>query len=194
MASESGSSAAEADEQRMVLYGISWGAYVTLNDAVGGRSGLKMIFCDGTLTLLQRSRSHLWYASRLCELAVAVASVLRILWEDAGGATFRREDVSAGLEGDKTFYFGKHAELMKGPRDIDLSVQPPPDLAIEVDVSHTACAAMAAWGRLGVPEVWRLGLASEEFGFWLRREDGSYAPSEHGLAFPVLIEADVVGR
>ena len=194
MRPESGATDTEANGQRIEIYGVSWECYVTINDALSERSGLKMIFCDGTLTMLKRSRAHLWYAGRLCELAVAVASGVRILWESAGGATFRRKDVNAGLEGDRTLYFGKHAELMKGPRDIDLAVQPPPDLAIEVDVSYTAGAAMAAWGRLGVPEVWRFGPASDEFGFWLRRGDGSYVSSEHGLAIPVLTIEDVVAQ
>ncbi len=62
---------------------------------------------------------------------------------------------NGGVEGDKTFYFGEHARTMKGPKDIDLDVQPPPDLAIEVEVTHSADDAVIGWGRLGVPEVWR---------------------------------------
>ena len=76
---------------------------------------------------------------------------------------FDAKNMDAGLEGDKTFYFGEHAVLMRGPVDIDLDVQPPPDLAIEVEVSHSADAALVAWGRLGVPEVWRFQPKSSQF-------------------------------
>ena len=123
-----------------------------------------MIYCDGRLTLVGKSRKHYWYAERLGELAKAVARGSRIPWEDAGTATFRLESMKAGLEGDKTFYVGNNAELMRGPLDIDLDVQPAPDLAIEVEVSHAADAALVAWERLGVSEICRFrSEVSDEF-------------------------------
>src|SRR5207302_5325881 len=140
----------------------------------------------GTLTFIKPSRRHEWFAGRLSELAVAVASGLGILWEDAGRATFRRDDLKVGVEGDKTFYFARHAEVMRGPRDIDLTVQPPPDLAIEVEVSHLTDEAMTVWGRLGVPEVWRFGPNAEQFDFRLRGEDGIYTRFERSRALPGL--------
>jgi hypothetical protein len=79
---------------------------------------------------LTKSRKHEWCAERLSQLVVAFAEGLGILWEDAGGATFRREEMNAGLEGDKTFYFAEHAEQMKGSPHIDLTIQAPSLLAI----------------------------------------------------------------
>jgi hypothetical protein len=133
---------------------------------------------------MKPSRSHEWFAGRLSELTVAVASGLGILWEDAGRSTFRREDLKVGVEGDKTFYFARHAEVMKGPRDIDLTVQPPPDLAIEVEVSRVTDQATTVWGRLGVPEVWRFGPDTKQLVFGLRDDDGNYVLSELSRAFP----------
>jgi Uma2 family endonuclease len=153
-----------------------------------------MIYCEGRLTLLTKSRKHDWYAKRLSQLVVALAVALEMTWEDAGGATYRREDINAGVEGDETFYFGEHAELMKGARDIDLTEQPPLDLAIEVEVNHSADDATEVWGRLGVPEVWRFDPIAEEFGFWLLRDDGKYAASARSGIFPMLSTADLVAQ
>ena len=100
--------------------------------------------------------------------------------------------MDAGLEGDKTFYFGEHAVRMRGPVDIDLAAQPPPDLAVEVEVSHSADAAIVAWGRLGVSEVWRFQPKTGDFRFCVRAQDGSYASAERSLAFPMLSTADVL--
>ncbi|MGP0068012.1 MAG: Uma2 family endonuclease, partial [Isosphaeraceae bacterium] len=111
---------------------------------------------------------------------------------DAGSATYRKREKKGGVEGDKTFYFGEHAELMMGAQNIDLKTQPPPDLAIEVEVSHSADDAVIVWGRLGVPEVWRFDPIQEEVGFWLRRPDGTYERPDHSRAFPVLAAADVL--
>jgi Uma2 family endonuclease len=83
---------------------------------------------------------------------------------------------------------------MKGSRDIDLNVQPPPDLAIEVEVSHSAEDAVITWGRLGVAEVWRFDPIVMECSFWSRRVDGTYERIERSLAFPMLSPDDVVAQ
>ena len=184
----------ETADQRFVMGGISWDAYVTICDALDEHAGVRTIYCDGKLILVDKSRRHDWYAERLGELAKAMARGLRIPWEDAGQATIRRETMDAGLEGDKTFYLADHAVQMRGPHDIDLSVQPPPDLAIEVEVSHSADAALAAWGRLGVPEVWRFNPGAWRFAFCLRSQDGSYTASERSLSFPVLNASDFLDQ
>ncbi len=177
-----------------VLPGVSWEGYVAINNAIVNPRGLRMIYCDGRLTLVTTSRKHDWYAERLAELVKVLAEQLGIHWEDGGGATYRREEVNSGVEGDKTFYFGKHAELMKGPQDIDLAVQPPPDLAIEVEVTHSADHALMVWGRLRVPEVWRFDPIADKFRFWLRQNDGTYVRSESSTAFPMLRPNDVLGQ
>ena len=84
------------------------------------------------------------------------------------------------------------ATWMRGSQDIDLNVQPPPDLAIEVEVSHSADDAVITWGRLGVAEVWRFDPIAMDCSFWSRRSDGTYDRIERSLAFPMLTPEDVV--
>jgi Uma2 family endonuclease len=179
-------------EQRFVVGRVSWDAYVKISEALDDQPSLRMIYCDGRLVFVGNSRRHDWFAERLGEFVKALARGLGIPWEDAGQATFRRENSDAGLEGDKTFYFGDHAVLMRGPLNIDLTAQPPPDLAVEVEVSHSADAALVAWGRLRVPEVWRYQPKTGEFMFCIRAQDGSYASAERSFAFPALSTADVL--
>lgn len=183
-----------AGEQALTLDRIGWGQYTAISDALPDRGGLRIIYIDGRLTLLTTSRRHDWFAERLGDLVEAVANGLEIPWEDAGTATFRREEAGAGVEGDKTFYFGPNAERMQGPQDIDLSTQPPPDLAIEVEVSHAADQSLLAWGRLGVPEVWRFEPGRERLGFWRRRDDGAYEPITRSVVLPALEPADVLAQ
>jgi Uma2 family endonuclease len=182
----------ETSDQSFIVGGIDWSAYVTISDALDEHLGVRMIYCDGRLTLVGKSRKHDWHAERLGELAKAMARVSRIPWEDAGTATFRRKNLNAGLEGEKTYYLGDHAVQMRGPDDIDLTVQPPPDLAIEVEVAHSADLALVAWGRIGVPEVWRFRPKTSAFMFCHRTQDGSYVTSDRSLSFPVLSSSDVL--
>jgi Uma2 family endonuclease len=181
-------------EQAFALHGLRWGQYVTIADALPERRDLRITFVDGRLTFLTTSRRHDWFAECLGELVVEVARCLGIRCEPAGSATFRLEELGVGVEGDKTFYFGANADRMRGPQDIDLSTQPPPDLAIEVEVTHPAGDAMLVYGRLRVPEVWRFDVGRETVGFWLRREDGSYATSPRSAVFPVLEPKDVLDQ
>ncbi len=179
-------------DQCIVLRGVSWHQYVSIDDAVVDPPNLRMIYCDGRLTLLTESRKHGWYGERLGQLVVALAEGLKIPWEDAATSTYRKKTKRGGVQGDKTFYLADHAILMRGSKNIDLKTQPPPDLAIEVEVSHSADDAVVVWGRLGVPEVWRFDPIAEEFGFWLRRPDGTFEAAECGLAFPMLTVADIL--
>jgi Uma2 family endonuclease len=179
-------------DQRLVLRDVPWESYVAINDAMVERPSIRMSYCDRRLTLLTESRKHGWSSRCLFALVVALAEGLGMSCEVAGSATFRKQEKSGGVEGDETFYFGEHAERMKGPQDIDLHVQPPPDLAIEIEVSHSADDAVTVWGRLGVPEVWRFDPIARECSFWKRRRNGTYAPRARSVAFPKLTPADVL--
>jgi Uma2 family endonuclease len=181
-------------EPHFVLDGIGWSQYVAISEALPDRPGLKLVYHDGRLTFLSPSRRHDWYSERLGNIVAAMAAGFEIELEDAGRATYRLQEPKAGVEGDKTFYFGAHAELMRGPLNIDLSTQPPPDLAIEVEVTHSADDAVAAWRRLGTPEVWRHNTDNETIRFLVLREDRTYADSPRSSAFPFLEPADIMGQ
>ena len=181
----------ESGDRWFVLENIAWEGYIAISDAVE-RPNLRVIYCDGRLTFVTESRKHGWSAECLGYLVVALAQGLGMNWEAAASATFRKEEKRGGVEGDKTFYFGEHARRMKGPKDIDLNIQPPPDLAIEVEVSHSADDAMIVWGRLRVPEVWRFDPIAMECSFWGRRRNGTYARRDTSEAFPMLTPTDVV--
>ena len=181
-------------ERHFVLDGIGYDAYVAIDDALGDGHGVRLIYVEGRLAFVTASRRHEWYARRIAELVKAVASATGVVWEDAGSATYRRREKEVGVEGDETFYFGVHAELMRGAVNVDLSSQPPPDLAIEVEISHPADDAMIVYGRLGVPEVWRLDVDAWIFSFCLRRDHGSYEAAIRGLALPWLATTDILDQ
>jgi len=184
----------EIDEQRFVMGGISWDAYVTISEALDEHQGVRMIYCDGRLILMGKSRRHERLAEFLGHLVMAVAAHSQLDCEPSREATFRRRPKEAGLEGDGTFHFGANAQKMRGLEDYDFELDPPPDLAIEVEVSHSADDAIAAWGRLGVPEVWRLHAATLTCTFWNRRNDGTYEQVAHSLFLPMLGPSDVVDQ
>jgi len=178
-------------EQRFVMGRVSWDAYVKISDALEDQPGLRLIYCDGRLVFVGKSRRHEWLSECLGHLVMAIAAQLGIPCEPAGEATYRRRENKAGLEGDRTFHLGANAIRMRGGKNYDFSTDPPPDLAIEVEVSHSADEAMEAWGRAGVPEVWRFEAATSTCSFWKRRQDGSYEKTPLSASIPELTGEDV---
>jgi Uma2 family endonuclease len=181
-------------EQCLVLNGIGWKQYEKVLEAFPEHSGLRIVFLDGRLTLLSPSRRHDWIETNLGYLVAAVAHGLEIEWEPAGHTTYRREKDEGGVEGDNTYYFGKNAESMRGVNEIDLGSQPPPDLAVEVEATHRADDSLTVWGRLGVPEVWRLDTKKWTLTFGFRQLDGRYAPIARSAALSPLEPADVLSQ
>jgi Uma2 family endonuclease len=180
------------DEQRLVLSSISWWQYETVLQAFPEQAGLRIIYLDGRLTFVSPTRRHDWHEKTLGHIVAAVATGLGIEWEPSGHTTYRREEKRGGVEGDETYYLGANAERMRGPVDVDLTTQPPPDLAIEVEATHRADDSVAVWGRLGVPEVWRLDLKRWTLTFGVRQPDGTYAPAPRSAGLTPLEPNDVL--
>lgn len=181
-------------EQRLDLGGVSWSRYLTISGAIPEGKNVRIIYLDGRLTFATTSRRHDFWSECFGDIVKAIATVTGIGYAVGGRATFRREDQQGGVEGDETFYLGENARKMRGSVDVELATQPPPDLAIEVEVSNPADLAMLAWGRLGVPEVWRFQVKSWSLSFWLRQPDGSYSQAEQSSGFPTLRPDDVTAQ
>jgi Uma2 family endonuclease len=178
-------------EPRIVLGRITYALSETINNAIFDRHDPRMIYAEGRLVLLSTSRLHDWFAELLGQLFAAVATGCRVEWEPSGQATYRHPNLDAGVEGDRVYHVGAGADVMRGPCEIDLGTQPPPDLAIEVEHIHPAKEAMIAWGRIGVPEVWRFSVKTRSVSFWRRRDDCTYVSIDRSVVLPVLRPADV---
>lgn len=181
----------DTGEQRLTLGGLGYNAYESIVGVLGENAGVRLVYVDGRLTFLTASRRHDWYAERLGELVKFFASTTGLNWEDSGSATYRLGDKEVGVEADKAFYLGANADLMKGSVNIDLSTQPPPDLAIEVEISHPADDALLVYGRIGVPEVWRFDVKSWKCSFCQRIQTGTFESSSQSRVLPFLKSIDV---
>ncbi len=59
-----------------------------------------------------------------------------------------------GAEPDASYYI-EHAAQLDGLETIDLRTSPPPDLAVEVDISQQRMEKFSLYAKLRVPEFWR---------------------------------------
>jgi Uma2 family endonuclease len=167
---------------RVLLYAVTWQEYNKLLEVAGERR-IRLTYDRGTLEIMTRSGPHEWWKERLNWFIRLIGIVLRLDVQPYGSVSQRREDLARGLEPDECFYIGKPARV-RGPRNIDLTQDPAPDLAIEIDISRSSLDRMSIYAALGIPEVWRFD--GELLRVYLRQPDGSYQESRVSRIFPLL--------
>jgi Uma2 family endonuclease len=170
-------------EQRLLLHAVDWKTYEKFLDAVGNRP-LRLTYDRGNLEFLAPSFNREWWKGRFGFLIRLLGTELDVDIQGAGSMTFRREDMDRGLEPDECFYVGEHAARLHGPAALDPARDPPPDLAVEVEISPAALDRPGIYAALGVPELWRFdGTTLRVFRLGT---DGTYHETDHSPTFPAL--------
>lgn len=138
----------------LVLSGVGWDEYERLLEELADRPGVRISYDDGRLQVMSPSAEHEEYKELVLHLARASADEHGLLLETRGSTTWKRRGVRQGIEPDTCFYVARAREVI-GKRVIDLDTDPPPDIAVEIDVSNESLAKLPAYAALGVPEIWR---------------------------------------
>ncbi|NJK35759.1 MAG: Uma2 family endonuclease [Oscillatoriales cyanobacterium SM2_2_1] len=139
-------------EKRMAFHNVTWQTYQELTRLLGDRP-VRISFDGDTLEMVMPLEFH-EFAARLIERFLIVLTLeLEMPFKTMGSTTLNREDLARGAEPDNAYYI-QNQPLVKG-RNIDLSSDPPPDLVVEVDITHTDLKKLELYAALGVPEFWR---------------------------------------
>lgn len=174
--------------QAFLFQSVDWDFYDKFLDLLNDQR-VRVTYDRGNLEIMAPSYRHESYGGLLRHMVEDLAIELRIPFKLAGETTFRREDLDRGLQADECYYIQNEARIEKG-REIDLTRDPPPDLAIEMEVTRTALDRMGIYAALRVPEVWRCN--GENLASFQLQPNGEYAPCDHSLAFPFLRMADLM--
>ena len=143
----------EATEQRVILEGVSWDLYVALRKLPENRRK-RMTYDRGALEIMTLSSFHERIARLIARFIEEWTVGRNIPIIGCGSMTFQREDLDRGLEPDQCYYI-QHEGVVRSRQQIDLSVDPPPDLVIEVDHTSGSLNKMSIYAAMEVPEVWR---------------------------------------
>jgi Uma2 family endonuclease len=125
----------------------------------------------------------------LCQLVVALTDELGLPVKFGGSTTLRSRLYQQGIEADECFWIA-NAHRLAGRRRLDLRIDPPPDLAIEIEVSRSSRKRMPIYATLGVPEVWRL--AGDTLTFHVLAADQRYEIAAVSRSFPLVTPADLL--
>jgi len=167
----------------VVFYGVTWNDYQAMLRIVGERP-IRVTYNQGTMELFMLSLGHENDAYLLGRMVDTLTEELEMPVVGGDTTTHKREDLDKGAEPDKCYWLRERAERMRGKRELDLNVDPYPDLMIEVDVTHSSLDRLQIFAALGVPEVWRCKGRTLEF--LHRQKTGTYRARANSRNFPGL--------
>ncbi|NJM66182.1 MAG: Uma2 family endonuclease [Acaryochloris sp. RU_4_1] len=166
-------------EQRLTLHNVSWQTYEKLLDAFGEHRAVRFHYDEGVLEFMVPLEAHE-------NPSDVIGAFIRRLVVDSGldiksmaSTTLRRKALQKGAEPDKCFYIQNESKV-RG-RVVDLEKDPPPDLVVEVDITHTDIDKNRLYAQFGVPEFWRFNGQSLTI---YQLQDGQYEEVEQSLSLP----------
>ena len=174
-------------EERFILHDVNWETYEQLLANYLDRSNPRFTYDRGVLEIMSPSSEHEELTEIITQLVYILAEEWGLEYRNFGRTTFRHRDTEAGFEPVSCFYI-QSVESISGVRRIDLSVHPPPDIVIEVEMTSPALKKLPVYARVSVPEVWRYD--GKEVRIMLRQAD-DYLESEASKAIPRLTSSDV---
>lgn len=173
-------------ERRIVLNGVSWELYEKLRENEDNWH-VRMAYDQGRLELMSPSPSHETVAKWIARMIEAFTEELRIPTRSLRSTTWKRRELGKGCEADECYYIRNHHRVCRRI-DVDLTVDPPPDVVVETEVSRSAVSKLRIYSGLGVPEIWR----------WRKRgltayslDEGKYVEREFSLNLPMLRVKDL---
>lgn len=137
---------------RLLLTSLTWQDYEKILDELGDRRSIRLSYSQGTLEAMTPLFIHENTKVLIGDLVKVLLDELGLDYEPAGSTTFKNQQMDQGIEPDESFYI-ENCNAIRGKTRLDLAIDPPPDLAIEIDI--TKRTRFNNYERLGVPELWR---------------------------------------
>ena len=175
-------------EMRRILHGVTWEDYLKLLDATPDLS-LPHTYDEGTLEMMSPRKDHDWMAKLIARMVEAFALAVDLPIQSIGSTTLRASKGGRGLQPDEAYYLANEPRV-RCKETYEPEKDPPPDLAIEVDVTSTSVPRMPVFAKIGVPEIWRLERGRVRF--YRLRSKSKYEAVERSIAFPFLKPADLM--
>jgi len=160
-----------AQEQRLVLEGVTWQQYDALVTLFTNQfPALRMTYLEGTLELMTTSPEHERLKKIIARLIEAFAEELDLDLNGYGSATFRKEAAARGLEPDECYCLGELHDV--------------PDIALEIVLTSGGIDKLKVYQGLGVKEVW----------FWENQQLNIYSLVNEGQGYEAQQTSQLLPR
>lgn len=171
---------------QLLLKDVSWQMFENILEELGESRAARVSYSKGVLEIMTPLPEHEDDKVMIGDLVKALLEELDIEFRSLGSTTFKNQEMLQAVEADDCFYIQNEAAI-RGKKRIDLSVDPPPDLAIEIDI--TSRTKFNNYEALGVPELWRYDVRKLQINVL---EDGKYIESKISRNFPNLPIGEVI--
>jgi Uma2 family endonuclease len=160
------------------IHNLSWQDFEQILTDTGEKRNTRMTYYRGTLEIMSPLALHERPHRIIADIVKTILETQERDWEDFGSTTFKRPDI-AGVEPDTCFYI-QNSDLVRDCTNMDLAIYPPPDLAIESDV--TSKTALRAYESIQIPEVWIY--SNQKLTIYILQD--RYIETSNSLVFPNL--------
>ncbi len=168
--------------QSLLLHDVSWSEFEAILAELEEQRSIRIAYDNGWLELMTPLPEHEYFKETISDAVKDIAEELNLDYESHGSTTWRQRAKQAGLEADNCFYFQNEARI-RGKLDIDLDHDPPPDLALEIDMTSKSLERFPIYARLGVPELWCYDSGALRI---YRLQQTHYVEVERSQVFPAL--------
>jgi Uma2 family endonuclease len=164
--------------QHLRLHNITWADFEAILDELGEHRSHRIAYQNRILDIMAPLPEHEDDKEIIGDLLKALLEELDIEFRTLGSTTFKNPQIMVGIEPDQCFYI-RHEPAIRGKKRLDLSIDPPPDLAIEIDITRRTHPD--TYAALGVPELWQR--VNEEIRIY-QLQNGQYIPVPESSFFP----------
>ena len=172
----------------VTLNNIRWETYQYLVQDSEEQPNKRLTYDRGILEIMTPLPEHEVYKKLIDGFVLVMVEEMNKEMRSLGSCTWSRQDLKQGLEPDECYYIN-HEEAVRGKLNIDLNFDPPPDLAIEIDITSSSLNRMSIYEALGVAEVWRF---DGQFLSIYQLVDGIYQMSDKSGVFPFIKGEDIM--
>ncbi|MEA5618112.1 Uma2 family endonuclease [Cronbergia sp. UHCC 0137] len=172
--------------QRVVLKDVTWPELETIIEELGEHRAARIAYDRGTLEIMAPLPEHEYDKEIISDLVKALLEELDREFVSLGSTTFKNKFMVQGIEPDQCFYI-RHETLIRGKKRLDLTIDPPPDLALEIDITSRTYPHI--YQTLKVPELWQFEKGKLKINIL---QNGIYVESQSSLNFPNLPLIEVI--
>lgn len=172
--------------QTVILRDINWADFESILEELGEERSSRIAYDGNTLSIMTPLPEHEVNKVLIGDLVKTLLEELDTEFWSLASTTFKNKIMQQGIELDDCFYI-QNESAIRGKDRIDLTIDPVPDLAIEIEV--TSRSNLDIYAKLGVKELWRFSNGKLKIDLL---QDDVYISSEISAIFPDLPIAEII--
>jgi Uma2 family endonuclease len=138
----------------LVMPRVSWDDYERVLERLAERPHFRVSYDRGILEIMSPRPEHGAYEHLISDLVLVACQVLRLKVEKCGSTTWKRRMLARGVEADGSYYIQNARNVIGNLLKADVESVPPPDIAVEIDVTNSSASKFGIYAALAVPELW----------------------------------------